>query len=506
MKTGICILLISIQALTGWTVSGQPATGMGDREPAVAGSFYPDDATDLSNMLAGFFTQTRRLDDPGSPQPLALVAPHAGYVFSGQVAAWSYAQLDPDKHYANIFIIGTSHYKHFDGVSIYNAGNYITPLGEAEVNKKIANDLISKSAMIRFVPSAHQKEHSIEVQLPFLLFHLHEPFKIVPVLLGTSDPEVISGLYQLLEPYKTAENLFILSTDFSHYPAYAEANITDSLTARAFMSHDPGFFRSYVVRTEKKPEKGLITPLCGWPSALVIMHLFQDPDKYLYRTVFHQNSGDTKFGDKSRVVGYYSIMITPKTAVMEDTDSNLTNSEKIHLLKIARESLEHYLRTGRFLDYDENVLPDVFLEHRGAFVTLHKGRALRGCIGRFLPNEPLYKVVQQMAVAAAIKDQRFKPVVYGELNQISIEISVLSPLKEINSADDIILGKDGILIRKGNVSGTYLPQVATETGWSKEEFLGHCSRDKAGLGWDGWKDAELFVYTADIFSEKEVRK
>ena len=188
---------------------------------------------------------------------------------------------------------------------------------------------------------------------------------------------------------------------------------------------------------------------------------------------------------------------------MEDSNSNLNRTEKILLLKIARESLETYLRTGKALEYDEDVLPARLLNHRGVFVTLHKGKALRGCIGRFLPDEPVYRVVQQMAIAAAVQDPRFKPVVYDELSQLDIDISVLSPLKKISSPDELVIGRDGILIKKGNTSGTFLPQVAVDTGWSKEEFLGHCSRDKAGLGWDGWKNADLYVYTADVFSEKE---
>ncbi len=275
---------------------------------------------------------------------------------------------------------------------------------------------------------------------------------------------------------------------------------------QSFLTHDPEHFRKYVTRIEQRESDGLLTPMCGWPSALVLMRLFSDPAEYDYQPLFHQNSGDSPYGDKSRVVGYYSLMITPKQPAMEETDSNLTRQDHILLLKIARESLEHYLRTGKYLDYDEDNLPGHLLEHRGVFVTLHKGKALRGCIGRFLPDEPMYKVTQKMAIAAAVQDPRFKPVVYAELPQIDIDISVLSPLKKISSPGEIELGRDGILIKKDNRSGTFLPQVANETGWTKEEFLGHCSQDKAGLGWDGWKNADLYIYTADNFSEKEYQK
>jgi AmmeMemoRadiSam system protein A len=136
----------------------------------------------------------------------------------------------------------------------------------------------------------------------------------------------------------------------------------------------------------------------------------------------------------------------------------------------------------------------------GAFVTLNKNHRLRGCIGRFDATEPLYQVVQQMAVASATQDSRFTPVTKDEMQEIEVEISVLTPMTPIQSIDEIVLGKHGICIKKGNRTGTFLPQVATETGWTLEEFLGHCSRDKAGLGWDGWKEAEIFIYEALVFS------
>jgi AmmeMemoRadiSam system protein A len=140
----------------------------------------------------------------------------------------------------------------------------------------------------------------------------------------------------------------------------------------------------------------------------------------------------------------------------------------------------------------------------GAFVTLKEKGDLRGCIGRFISDEPLYKVVQEMAIASSTEDTRFPRVESKEIDELEIEISVLSPMKKIHSIDEIELGKHGIYIKKGYYSGTFLPQVATETGWTKEEFLGHCARDKAGIGWDGWKDAEIYTYEADVFSEKEI--
>lgn len=181
---------------------------------------------------------------------------------------------------------------------------------------------------------------------------------------------------------------------------------------------------------------------------------------------------------------------------------NLSLSEKKLMLKIARETLTHYLSTKKILQYDESNLPDFLLESYSVFVSLHKGRALRGCIGRMKSDRPLYKNIQYEIISAASNDSRFSPVKYSELSQLCIEISVLGPMRKINSPHEIELGKHGIYIQKGNASGTFLPQVAKSTGWTTEEFLGYCSKDKVGIGWDGWMNADIFVYTAEVFSEK----
>jgi len=177
--------------------------------------------------------------------------------------------------------------------------------------------------------------------------------------------------------------------------------------------------------------------------------------------------------------------------------------EKKQLLQIARDSIDYWLLRKRYMPLGEINFSDRLKTPCGAFVTLHKDHSLRGCIGRFGETEPLFKIVQEMAVSAAFNDNRFNPVVKEEMESIDIEISVLTPLKRIHSIDDFELGKQGIYIKKDFRSGTFLPQVAHGTNWSKEEFLGHCARDKVGIGWDGWKTADLFTYEALLFGEKE---
>lgn len=179
---------------------------------------------------------------------------------------------------------------------------------------------------------------------------------------------------------------------------------------------------------------------------------------------------------------------------------SMTEKDKEECLLLARRSIE-----ARIYGQGTPGIPDDVssrLKRKcGAFVTLKENNRLRGCIGRFGAEEELCLIIQEMALAAAFDDYRFPPVREEELDKIRIEISVLSPLKKIESVDDIRMGIDGIYIRKGNASGTFLPQVASETGWSREEFLGHCASDKAGIGYEGWKDADIYVYEADVFSE-----
>jgi AmmeMemoRadiSam system protein A len=199
------------------------------------------------------------------------------------------------------------------------------------------------------------------------------------------------------------------------------------------------------------------------------------------------------------VVGYWAIAVTERG---QETGLRLNEEEKSSLLSLARSSIVSYLNTAHYPDPDPRTLPKPLLTNCGAFVTLNKHQSLRGCIGRFDAGEPLYRVVQQMAVAAATQDPRFPAVTASEVKDLEIEISVLTPMRRISSIEDFHLGKQGIYIKKGWRSGTFLPQVARETGWSKEEFLGHCAEDKAGIGWDGWKDAELYVYDAIVFAEQ----
>ena len=474
---------------------------MVDRQPAVAGQFYPADSATLRSDLSKLFAKALPKQ---SGVVLAVIVPHAGYVFSGEVAATSFNQIDPYKKYDNIFIIASSHRMSFDGASIYNKGDYITPLGKVKVNIDLANQLLKDNPVFNSRTEPHAGEHSVEVELPFLQYILKTDFQIVPIILGSQTPPTSEKIAEALKPFLNEKNLFVISSDFSHYPSYHDACLVDKATATAITSNSPEKLLKTLDDNDAKGINNLVTSLCGWTSVLSLMYMTEGRKDLTYKFIEYQNSGDSKlYGDSTRVVGYNSIIVEKNKTSQDTKDFSLEKKDKEKLLDIARHSMEEYVSNGKIPVIDEKTLSPILIQPFGAFVTLKENGDLRGCIGRFEATEPLYKVIQEMAVAASTQDSRFPEVKPSEFKEIDIEISVLTPMRKINSIDEFQLGKQGIYMKKGYSTGTFLPQVATETGWTKEEFLGHCARDKAHIGWDGWKDAELYVYEAYVFGEKE---
>ena len=470
-----------------------------DRQPAVAGTFYPADKNELISTLADLFTHA--VPSKNSTDVAAIITPHAGYIFSGSVAVSSFNQIDPEKEYDNIFVIGSSHYVSFDGASIYRKGNFITPLGTVNVNTKLAGELIAKYSFFNDRDDAHAKEHCIEVQLPFLQYRMKKDFRIVPIVIGTQSPDVCRQIADALKPYCTPKNLFIISTDFSHYPAYDDAVKVDAKTAAAVCTKSADKFISVLRNNAADNIPNLATSMCGWTSVLTFLYIAQGNPAFTFEDIQYKNSGDSPSGDKKRVVGYHAIAISRKDDQSVES-FHLTDADKKNLLTLARRTVESYIAERKIPEVDEDSISKNLLVKCGAFVTLNKNGNLRGCIGRFDATEPLYKVVRSMAIAAATQDVRFSAVEPGEVSHLKIEISVLTPMRKISSIDEFEPGKDGIYMKKGTHAGTFLPQVAQETGWSKEELLGHCAQDKAGIGWDGWKDADLYIYEALVFGEE----
>jgi MEMO1 family protein len=471
-----------------------------DRQPAVAGKFYPSDPDELKATLNKLFSKA------SAPQNInnivALISPHAGYVFSGEVAASSYNQINPLKNYDNVFILGSSHQLAFEGASIYTKGNFITPLGTVKVNTDFGKQLIKKYSFFTDRTDAHLNEHSLEVQIPFLQYKMKKDFKIVPIVLGTQNPEMCKKIAEALRPYLTNKNLFIISTDFSHYPKYNDAVKVDKATADAIVTNSTKTLLETLEKNESLGMQNLATSLCGWTSVLTLLYMTENNSAIRLNNIEYQNSGDSEFGNRNSVVGYHSIVVSLKE---EKMGFDLNEHEKKELLSIARQTITQQITNTKHLEIDAAKLTANIKTKCGAFVTLHKQGMLRGCIGHFEADKPLYKVVQEMAVAASTQDYRFPTVTSAEVKDIELEISVLTPMRKINSIDEIELGRHGIYIKKGFQSGTFLPQVATETGWNKEQFLGYCAQEKAGIGWDGWKDADIFIYEALVFGEKDFK-
>lgn len=495
-KKRFILFVILLMNLICINLYAQKSNNMINRKPVVAGTFYAGDKTTLTNDLKKLFANAEKR----KKDALAIVSPHAGYVFSGQVAASAMNQINPDKKYKNVFIIASSHTAYFSGASIYNIGNYQTPLGEVKVNIDLCNELIKNNDVFSFHPQAHKTEHSIEVQLPFLQFHLKKDFQIVPIVIGSDGVETPRLIAEALRPYFNEDNLFIISSDFSHYPEYSDALEIDKKTAEAICSGNPDLLIEIINSSKKSNINNLATNICGWSAALSLMYLAQE--NYNYHQIEYQNSGDSPHGSKDRVVGYWAISVSSK----DETSFNLCDEDKKQLLEIARLAVEMKLKNNSKPNLNTSGFSENLKTNSGAFVTLYKNNKLRGCIGRFESDAPLYELVADMALSASLNDRRFLPLSQEELKEIEFEISVLTPMKKINDISEIELGRHGIYIIKGNNRGTFLPQVATDTGWNLEEFLGHCARDKAGLSYDGWKDADIYTYEAIVFSEKDFQK
>ncbi len=471
------------------------------RKPAVAGSFYPSSARDIRSMLGPWLHPVA-----DGPAPQAIIVPHAGYVFSGEVAASAYNRIPRGHGYRRIFLLGPSHRVGFSGASVQTQCSFAeTPLGKVPVDISLGKELIREGKEVfTFRVDAHDREHCLEVQLPFVQLLFEEVPPIVPIVIGARYLDELEKIAEALLPYFNAENLFVISSDFSHYPSYEDAKKSDLYMADAITSGSLDGFLHALRQVGKMNFAGEDTAACGASAIAVLLSMMDARGVGCFHAehVMYRNSGDSPYGDKDRVVGYNSIVITRKESPKDEHLFHFSDDEKRCMIAAARSAIYSALR----LDYDGDATPVGILKEKGygVFVTLHLNGRLRGCIGRFTSSDSLFETIQDMARSAAFSDPRFPSLSRSEAPRVEIEVSVLSPLKRISSVDEFKLGRDGIYMIKGSRHGTFLPQVATETGWSTEEFLGHCAQDKAGIGYYGWKDAELYTYQTEIVNESEL--
>ncbi|WP_288920318.1 AmmeMemoRadiSam system protein B [uncultured Prevotella sp.] len=481
------------------------------RPAAVAGKFYDADRESLTRTVARCYKKAEtmaplsREERDGRTTVQAVVVPHAGYVFSGAVAAAAYLRLDPEVRYKRIFLLGPSHHVAFDGASVASAYSaYSTPLGNVDVDTATCM-VLQQTGAFGYVPAAHDREHCLEVQLPLLQYRMKYPAPIVPIIIGTQDTDRLMAIAKALQPYFTADNLFVISSDFSHYPSYDDALTVDSCTGHAIATGSLEKFQEAVEHNGELGISNLFTSACGQCAIAVMLAMAQQSGKMTLASdlrikhIAYLNSGDSPYGGKKEVVGYHAFALFRDKKIendlaADDSDSfTLTANDKQQLKNLAWNAIAP-ARMHR------PVTPTPVFESRvGVFVTLTEYGHLRGCIGHFGEDVPLGRLTEEMARAAAFEDPRFRPVTEDELSDIELEISVLTPLKRITDISQFDYGRQGIYIKKGGRSGTFLPQVAKEVNWTKEEFLGHCSQDKAGLGWDGWRTADLYTYEAIIF-------
>ena len=470
------------------------------RQPAVSGRFYPSDPVELRSRVQQFLSQAQVENVSG--RVLAIIVPHAGYDYSGQVAAHAFRQIQ-DGPFKSVVIISPSHQVAYDGISTWPSGAYETPLGMAQVDVELANEIREamhdpydrsakksgeewdKKRGLGFYAPAHRREHAIEVEIPFIQEALPDA-KIVPMVVGAQNNRSIEQLTRMMiRMMQRPEILFVLSVDLSHFHTYEEAVQLDRAGLHAVERLDAeDFLDSYNAgKTE-------------WDCPVGVVSLLQAADSLSAQgeLLKYANSGDVT-SDKSRVVGYSAVQISlPPPTQDEDW---LTGEEQQKLLKIARETIERHL-AGE--DPGPADVKSERLQRNGmAFVTLEKQGQLRGCIGYTQPYWPLHETIVRGAIAAATQDARFPPVQSSELGDIEIEISVLTPLREVENWRDITVGLHGLHIEKQGHRGLLLPQVATDYGWTRVEFLEHTCQ-KAGLPVGAWKEgAKLYTFSAQVF-------
>ncbi len=462
-----------------------------NRMPRFAGKFYPGSPAELQEELKALFDAVS--EKTPDKMPRAIISPHAGYMFSGKVAAAAFSRIPENATFSKVFVLASSHRYSFGGAAVFGSGNYVTPLGEVETDKEIASVLVRSHDVFRYHPGAHEYEHSLEVQLPFLQYRLGKNFQLVPIILGTDHPGDCKKIAEALMPWFLPENLFVISTDFSHYPAYDDAVNIDLRTADAICSNNPEELLRVIDENKRKKTENLRTSLCGWTSMLTLLYLTENQN-IEFEKIKYSNSGDAEpYGDKEEVVGYWALAAYEKNLLF-----SIPQAVRDELLEKGKNAIENFLKTGEAGFSQASNSSEILKNHPGIFVSVYIGDELRGCVGNLESKKTLDKQVQQLAVSA-VQDSRFKNPKIEELHQLSLEISILSPFRRIYSADEIIVGKHGIFIKKDFNSGIFLPHVAKRNEWSREQFLGYCSRDKAGLGWNGWKSAELYVFETFVF-------
>lgn len=488
----------------------------GTRRPMYAGTWYEADPEILKNQLDQFLSKATPAVDETSAAILtknnsapttpitAIVVPHAGYIYSGQAAAYAYKMVQ-GKNIKRVFLLAPSHYIAFQGAALPTATTYATPLGDLYVDKEVVSQLQHYPAFKR-LPDVHRVEHALEMQLPYIRETLGE-VTIVPIVIGTLASRAdIKLTAELLRRYIGKDDLVVVSSDFTHFgPRYEYQPFTSNIKekirqldgqAYALISNlDLNGFLEFQEKTKDT--------ICGFYPCCVLLAMLE-PGTHSTLLKYY-TSQDTAQSESDNSVSYLAIAFSGKawSQAPETKVEKLSEADKHTLMQLARATLNEYVEKRATPSLKNlNIIPSKALsEEKGAFVTLNKNKELRGCIGHIWPLKALWQSVMDNAVSACSVDYRFDSVKSEELKDIEIEISVLTKPKPIASYKDIVLGRDGIVLAKNGKQAVFLPFVPTEFGWTLDETLTQLSK-KAGLEPDDWKEGAHFdVFQAEVFEE-----
>ncbi len=442
------------------------------REPAVAGTFYPADS-DVLQQTVSKLLEKAQARAASSAMIKAIIVPHAGYIYSGELAAQAYASLLAEREkIKTVVLLGPAHRVYFHGIAAPAADEFRTPLGTIPIDQNAIDGMLEKFSFVQRLPESHREEHSLEVQLPFLQEVL-ENFRLIPLVVGDASPDQVEKVIDYL--WGDESTLIVISSDLSHFHDYTTAQTMDSQAASAIESLQPQELNGQLA-CGFMPVSGLLLAARTrqlWPERVGLC-----------------NSGDTA-GDKSSVVGYGAWLFQEKVVQPQ----LLSDEQKDGLKKLSLASIRHGLETGEPLSVDDYIdekgggemLPDY---QGAAFVTLKKNGQLRGCIGSLSAYRPLPEDVAENAFAAAFRDPRFNTLTEDEMDEIEISISVLTAPEPMvfTSEQDLLSqlqpGVDGMILTEGGNRGTFLPSV-WENCPEPASFLSHLKM-KAGLPADYW--------------------
>ncbi len=465
------------------------------RKPAFAGSFYPDTPEKLSIIIKQLVSRVKsaHVNHPPHTSLKALIIPHAGYIYSGWTAAHISTAVNGNR-FSRIIVMGPDHHIGFEGCSVSDAAAWETPLGRIPLDES-ADQLRGNKALFQAIPASDRIEHSVEVVLPYLQYFFKK-FELIPIVCGRGR-DLAEKTAAALDPLLDQNTLLVASSDLSHYLPYQEAIVKDRETIASILALNT----DELIKRENAA--------CGKVPILVLIDMAR---RHHWQPVLlhYSNSGDTA-GDRSRVVGYASIAFYGGSSMKNHADSlhSLNKRQGQTLVKLARQTIAQKLG-NRPTKVDPDALADLALqEQRGTFVTLTLNRQLRGCIGNLDARDSIAAGIQRNAVNAAFHDPRFPPLKADELDRVDIEVSILTeprPL-EYRDSNELIsklrVNVDGVILRKGSASATFLPQVWEQLP-QPEKFLSHLCM-KAGLSADTWKKEhpDISTYQVQYFEEEK---